>query len=276
VQYQEAAVIARETNCRRSEGTALSNIAEVHRELGNFSEAMDFYQKTLTLHRETGNRRSEGIVIGNMAILYRKQGESTKARKYYTDAIEIHREVSNRPFVGLALGNLAFLEFSEGNSTEAEELYSQALTIHREIGNLGSEGMTLGNLAKLNHARGDLGAARDLYEKSIELCDKSAPVIGGFFRSGLALVCAEQGEFDLAHSLIDESERRVPLVYKMERGCLICQRAKVAFLSGDTKEAKRALTEAETLAKELDLNAESDLLTFITEAHDMIGGSASA
>ena len=269
-QYQEAAEIARETQNRYSESTAMSNIAEVHRELGDFSEAMRFYQETLRIHQELGNRRSEGIVIGNVAILLRRQGQAKAARDHYAQAIEIHREVGNRPFVGLALGNLAFLELSEGNTSGAERLFTEALAIHRSVGNRSSEGGTLGNLARLRHTQGDLATARSLYEQAIQLCDESAPVAGGMFRSGLALVCAEQGEFDLARTHLDEGERRVPSTHQVEQGSIQCHRAEVEALCGNTVSAKAALAEAEAISESLESGATPDLARSIDRAKRII------
>ena len=153
---------------------------------------------------------------------------------------------------------------------QAEDLFTQALDIHRSVGDRRSEGNTLGNLAHLHHTKADQTTARQIYEEAIAICDETAPVPSGLFRSGLALVCAEQGDIALAYEHLAEGEQRVPAAYQVQHGSMQCQRARVAALAGDTEAAQSAMSRAQAIASELQSGTNSDLAQEIDRAKEYI------
>ncbi len=268
--YSQALAIAREVGNRQHEGVILGNLADLHREQGRVSEALEHFQQGLAIAREVGNRQHEGVTRGSLANLHREQGRIPDALKHLQQALAIAREVGERRIEGINLGNLAILHRDQDRIPEALEHYSQALAIHREVGNRRGEGIALGNLGDLLFSQGDLVSAETHLRDAIAISDETWPVAAGAFRSSLALIRAQQGALDEALTLLDKGEPQLRGVHKLELSKLLCKKARVEHLAGEPDAAAAALAEAESLARDLKAEAQSELGQLIAEAREAI------
>jgi tetratricopeptide (TPR) repeat protein len=234
------------------------------------------YEQTVAIAREVGDRRGEGRVLGNLGLLHSEQGRTAEALTHCEQAIAIAREVGNRRNEGTVLGNLGILHHDEGGIAEALTHYEQALAIAREVGDRRNEGIVLGNLGDLLHETDDLLGAGQHLQQAIEICDKTWPVAAGAFRGTLALIRAENGALDEARALLEKGDSQLRGVYAFEFAKLLCKRARVEQLAGDTASASAALTEAETIAVEVKAGPESDLGQELSKARSVLNTLSSA
>ncbi len=270
--HQKALAIHRELGNRRGEGRILGNLASHHHNQGRIEEALAHYHQALPIHREVGNRRGEASTLANLASLHHEQGHIPEALEHYHQALAIARETGNRRHEAITLGNLANLHRDQGRIQEALEHYHQALPIHRDVGDHPGEGIALGNLGDLLFDQGDLGAAETHFQQAIAIIEELFPIAAGAFRGSLALIRAHQGDFDKARSLLGRGEPQLRGTHALELGKLLCKKARVEHLAGDSSAAAAALAEAETVAIEMGASLDSELTHTLAEARKILAG----
>ena len=79
----------------------------------------------------------------------------------------------------------------------------------------------------------------------------------------MAHVCALKGAVDEALSLMDQAEPLVRDVHQAEWGKLLCKKAIVHGIAGDFVATKQAITKARSIADDLAMGEESDLMRAI-------------
>jgi CHAT domain-containing protein/tetratricopeptide (TPR) repeat protein len=160
-------------------GTALNNLAEIHRAQGRYADAEPLYQRALAVTEKAlgSDHLDVGVDLGNLAELYRVQGRYAEAEPVYKRALMILEKAlgPDSSLIGQELNNLAFLYFEQGRYAEAEPLFRHALAIdekalgpdHRDVGTF------LNNLAALYGAQGRYGEAEPLYRRALAISEKT-------------------------------------------------------------------------------------------------------
>jgi predicted ATPase/serine/threonine protein kinase/tetratricopeptide (TPR) repeat protein len=264
--YDQALAISREAGNRSIEGRVLAMVAILWMRQSKTADALKAYEQALLIFREVGERRFESGLLHNLGLIHSMAGRNTKALAYYEQALVTTRESGNRRHEGLVLGNLALLHVQLGQTTEALTCYEQALAIARETGNRRTEGIVLGNLGDLRYDRGESHAADQYLQQAIEIGDEVFPADAACFRSTLALVRAENGAIDEARTLLEKGDSQLRGIEPIELAKLLCKRARVEHLAGETTAASAALAEAETIAAEVEAGADSELGQELTKA----------
>ncbi len=70
----------------------LDTVAEVHKQLENYSSAKNFYQKILQLHNKHGNLSGRAEALTYIAEMEYKLKKYSKALKSYTEALRIYKK----------------------------------------------------------------------------------------------------------------------------------------------------------------------------------------
>ncbi len=117
----------------------------------------------------------------------------------------------------------------------------------------------MGNLGDLFFKMGDHAAAADHFTRALPICDVTCPPAAGSFRSSLAVILAQQGDFDEARTLLELGETQLRGVNAVEYGLLLCRRVRVERLGGQPFAGQKALREAEAVALEVGATAQSTL-----------------
>lgn len=248
--YERSLAIAREVGDRQSEGIALSNLGWLHRDGGAIPDAMDNFQQALLIAREIGNRRGEGITLANLAALQREQGLQSEARESFDEALLIAREVGNRRGEGITLGQIAGILREQGQVEKASQHYRVAISIAREVGNTGHEGTMLGEMGELFLSQGDSLRAEDHLKRAVRLCEQADPGAAGIQIATLAVLRAQDDEFEEARALLVSGEAMVRGVSRVALGRFLCKKVVVERAAGNPLAAEAALKEAETIAVE--------------------------
>jgi tetratricopeptide (TPR) repeat protein len=159
--------------------TALNNLAELYRSMGDYAKAEPLYQRALKIFGKAlgPDHRNTATALNNLAALYRSMGEYAKAEPLYQWALKIYEKAlgPDHPDTGLALNNLAELYRSMGEYAKAEPLYQRSLKIKEKA--LGPDhpdtGLALNNLAELYLSMGDYGKAEPLFQRSLKIREKA-------------------------------------------------------------------------------------------------------
>jgi CHAT domain-containing protein/Tfp pilus assembly protein PilF len=166
----------------------LNNLAYVHHQLGNNSEAIKLYKKSLGMWKKIGQKKSSGYAsaLHNLGELYYELREFSKSEKYFNQALKIRQLIFDRdisPPVAQSMTSLALLYQKMHEYVKAEEYYKQALNILKKV--FGEKNInlaiTLNNLAMLYAETQRQDKAIDLVKDVITIEDE---LIGKVFSIG--------------------------------------------------------------------------------------------
>jgi CHAT domain-containing protein/Flp pilus assembly protein TadD len=133
-------------------GTALVNIGEVYRKLGQYRRALDFLERALTTFKLSKDSPRQAVTLNNIGVVYKSQGEYQQALESYQKALAIKRELGDKAGEALVLNNIGEIYRNQGQYPQAFEHYHQALKIFQSFRSIQSQG---GNLSILGSTVND-------------------------------------------------------------------------------------------------------------------------
>ncbi|MGQ0837088.1 BTAD domain-containing putative transcriptional regulator [Actinokineospora sp.] len=134
-----------------------------------YAEALVGYRKALTESRRAGYRLGEANLLNNIAQVHRNLGDTTAAIDPQAAAVEIFREVGDLGFVGLALANLAELEHELASLADAGAHAREAVALAEANGLDLTEAFGREVLARVLRDSGDIAGARVELTLALEL-----------------------------------------------------------------------------------------------------------
>jgi CHAT domain-containing protein/tetratricopeptide (TPR) repeat protein len=113
------------------EGSVWNTLGLIHRNLGQWNEAISCYQQDLAICSSLDERFGMGLSYGNLAEIYQKCDRAIwpQALKAYQKALTLIREFDDHYEEAEALANLAFLHQEMQEYELALDYYSQAVAL---------------------------------------------------------------------------------------------------------------------------------------------------
>jgi serine/threonine protein kinase len=155
--------------------TAIGNLAEFRKELGEYEESEQLWRELLKVCRRTlGDEHTETLrAISSLAKVLRVRGLFAEAEPLFREALDVSRRTlgDDDPDTLLRINHLGMLFSDQGNYAEAESLYREALDGLRSALNNDdtSTVAVLGNLGDLLRQRGKLIEAEALLSEVLEI-----------------------------------------------------------------------------------------------------------
>jgi tetratricopeptide (TPR) repeat protein len=109
---------------------ALSNLADVLKELRDFIQARDLYREAMRLFQESGDRENVAWCLSHQADLARQRGDDCEAGSLYGEALVHFRDVQLPFGIASCLYDLAGLAAATGDIQESERLYQESLQLY--------------------------------------------------------------------------------------------------------------------------------------------------
>jgi serine/threonine protein kinase/Tfp pilus assembly protein PilF len=194
--------------------TALSHLALLYREQGEYDRALPLFEQALAWQeRELGPEHSDlDANLNNLADIYRNLGQYAKAEALLKRVLAVNERImgSDHPHVATSLNNLAIVYRAEGRYAEAEALYARCLAIDESMRGPESPDVatSLNNLAVAYREDHKYAQAEPLFLRSLKIREK---VLGPFHPhvagtlNNLALLYAAEGENTRAEPLFTRS-----------------------------------------------------------------------
>jgi predicted ATPase len=200
--YESALGIARALGDRRSEGYWCGSLAIVHQEQGRLDDARACLDGALPVLRELGDRNSQAQLLTTEGHIHKMQGRLDEARASYEAALAIDRQLGNRIGEGTQLGNLGIVHAARGHLDDAHACYRAALVIVREAGDRRAEGVNLGNMGDALLKQGRRDEARACAEEALRIHDEVGFRRGrGYWLKLLASIALAERRLDEAVAL---------------------------------------------------------------------------
>ncbi len=151
---------------------ALGDLANAHRALGRFDEAIGVAERGLAINRERSDGRSIAAGLGQIAEILCSQQRYAEADVRYDEALAAARSAGDLGLQGTFLQHQAIMQRQMGNPGRAVELDKKALVLFEQAGGVASQMRTCDLLASGEMLSGHLDAAEAWYSRSRELAEK--------------------------------------------------------------------------------------------------------
>jgi CHAT domain-containing protein/Tfp pilus assembly protein PilF len=158
---------------------ACSDLAILHDNLGNYSEALPLFQRTLDIReRILGASHPEiANALSDVAGLYREQGNYAQALPLFQRALEIREKIlaPDDPDIAESLNSLAMLCEDRASYVEAQQLVERAIKIDEK--SLGIDhpdlALFLNNLGRLCREQGNFADALPQFQRALKILEKA-------------------------------------------------------------------------------------------------------
>jgi tetratricopeptide (TPR) repeat protein len=261
----DALLAARENGDKVGEAGVLGPMARYHHTQFEMPRAGACYELALRAARELGNMTQVTTVLLHQGMYFDDLGQIADAERAYLGALAHARNTGHKIMEGGALTNLALLYRVQGQFTQSEQFAEAALTVFRQMGDTRGAAMTKGNLGDLYYEMGDRERARSHFLAVLPILDLSIPFAAGAFRGSLALIYADEGDFDTAYTYLDSGEDQVQKTHAGEFGKIRCRRGMVDLLAGDPDSARSRLAEATQIITDVGAGPDSELAQSVAE-----------
>lgn len=155
-----------------------SNIALIHKTLGNYSKALQWYHKALIIDEKVlGDSHPQTISLrNNIARVFEGLGDYDKALEWYLKALSTYNNIDKDVSLNDATiyNNIGNIYFHKGNPSKALVLYQMALEICNN--KLGVEhpyiASTYNNIAMVLESQGNYSGALEWLMKDLGICER--------------------------------------------------------------------------------------------------------
>ena len=268
--FVEALKAARESGDRGREGFVLGCMGGFYQSMSEMPRAGACYELALNLTREVGDPITEAVILLNQGTYYDDLGQPDDAEAAYLKVLAPARLANDVDRVGGALANLSLLYRVQGRFGESMRYARDAIALFEGQGKTKGVAISVGNLGDLHYEMGDLQQARRHLEKVLPALDAKVPFAAGAFRGTLALICADEGDFDGAYALLSAGEEQLRNTHAPEFGKIRSRRGLVDLLGGEVSSAQRILAEVTQILNDAGASAHSELAQAVRQLRERL------
>lgn len=114
---------------------AYNDIAEIHSEIGNYDQAMDYNQKSSAINRkyDLENREINALITrGKIAMIQNKYDEATQN---WLDGLQLAKKLNETDLKARLFNNLGTIHYRQSNWKKCLEYFEQAYQLQKKSGN---------------------------------------------------------------------------------------------------------------------------------------------
>ncbi|MDX2109491.1 MAG: tetratricopeptide repeat-containing sensor histidine kinase [Verrucomicrobiota bacterium] len=111
-------------------------------------------------------------IHSNIAEVHRELGELDKARTHLSQSLALEEQTGNKEGIAFTLNNLGEVEMAAGDLPVAQRYQERAVILHRETGSVYGEVHSLYYLGILAHKNGQLDQSRNFLETTVALAER--------------------------------------------------------------------------------------------------------
>jgi tetratricopeptide (TPR) repeat protein len=152
---------------KRIRGSRLVDLANAHRDQGEYGEARQTYQDGLKAFEELNDLRSQGVTLGQLGSLAMREGNLEEAAERYRAALALFQQLREPATEAVAWHQLGRVLQEAQQWDEAERHYRESARIKEHGGDLVGAARTWNQLAIVSENAGKLDAAEMWFRKEI-------------------------------------------------------------------------------------------------------------
>ncbi len=170
--YRAAQGLFKRAGDRRGLAATLDDIGKVHWLRGEYKEALTLHRRTLEMRREIGDERSTAFTLANIGAVYQDTGQFKGALRAFEESLAIRRRIDDRIGMVDSLRSVGAVFQELGELERAKEFWEEGLQIARETGDRLQQGWLLIRLGDAQRRRGDLGSAQTGVDEAAEIANQ--------------------------------------------------------------------------------------------------------
>ncbi len=202
---EKAISLFEQLNNQEGAARTYRNIGNIHREQGNFQDALKNLFVALKLMQEIGDKSGFARCLGSIGNVYFQLGNYSEALKNLFEALKIMSDIGEKEGVATCYINIGNLYTSQENYSEALKSYFVALKIMQELGSKAGVAACYSNIGLAYTEQGNYTEALEYTFMSLnlsqEIDDKSC--ISGLY-SHLGNIYKDQNDYDSALKFLSD------------------------------------------------------------------------
>ncbi|MCP4696841.1 MAG: tetratricopeptide repeat protein [Gammaproteobacteria bacterium] len=151
---------------------AANLLGRLHRDRGEFPQAMTLYRQALELAERLGERRLQGAIHEQIGSACRIQGQYPRAIEHYKKSLEVAEEQEDEAGQAVAYAGLGCVYADQSVLDQTIAMHEKALEIMQRIGDEPGAARQYGCLANCYREKGDTARALELYRKSLDSLER--------------------------------------------------------------------------------------------------------
>jgi len=167
--FERASELSQEAGDRRTQGSALLNLAGTYRRRRQLQRALVSYREAADRLRALGDPYLRAVSLEALGSLYFDLGDLDRAAHHYREAEMVYREQADMAAEASVLTSIGLLEQQRGDLQSARSYFERALASSEILRNRRTEGLSRHRLGSLLRVAGDLKAAKESLHRALEL-----------------------------------------------------------------------------------------------------------
>lgn len=147
-------------------------LAEIHRGLGDSTDAAEAYRHALGGWRDLGRESGIADALDGLGLLALASGDLDEAGSSFERALEHRRRVDDPAGLGVTQNNLCSVLHARGRLAEAAPCYEDVVESFRRARRSKLQALVLNNLGAVHESLGEPHRARERYTEALALLDE--------------------------------------------------------------------------------------------------------
>jgi len=164
--YDRELEIDRDLNNQEDESAALSNIAGIYKDQGNYDKTLEYLNKSLQF---TSDPSSIATTYNNIGVVYSAKGDKNKAVEYFKKAIEFDQKAGDYHGTARDILNLGSTYKDLKNFQEAENYLQKGLLMMQKLDDKYWEATGYKYFGKLYLAQNKKALSKEYFTKAYNL-----------------------------------------------------------------------------------------------------------
>ncbi len=160
---------ARRAGDRVAEARALTNLATIAAQRGNYEEALSRYEESVPIFRDRQEVANAATALYNIGITQLYLGNDEKAELFLRESLRLCRSTASGVGIARALTNLATLMRQRGDLEQAKMAMEESVSHLLESGDLSFKAETLLEMGAIEETSGDCAAALGHFREALRL-----------------------------------------------------------------------------------------------------------
>ncbi len=175
---EQALTITEQIESKELQAKALGNMGNIHKNLSDYSLALEYYGKALALDEELGNKAGFATSISNIGAIYIKLSDYSRALEYLQRSLALNEELGRKIGIAINLGTLGSVYQHLSDYPRALEYLQRALTLNDELGNKVGIAVNLSTLGNVYFLLSDYPRGLEYSKKSLALSEELGDKVG--------------------------------------------------------------------------------------------------
>ena len=165
---KQALELSKEIGYDKGLGRSLSFLGVNHKNLGEHTQALDYFLQCINYSRKVTDTEAEGHSYNNMGEIFRLQKKYEQAEKHFQMALEAGQRIDNDILIAYAHNSFGKLYKDLKNYEKALEEHQAALAIRKKIKDKKAVAASIENISKVYEAQGKTEEAINSYYQAFE------------------------------------------------------------------------------------------------------------